>query len=1293
MRLCTLAFVGFLALTGATSWGESANIPIRIDSPVPLDEPWPIACGVPFPQGSVKGAGDIFVVDGQGKPVPCQVDVTATWFADRSARWALVHFAGRPDGRYTVRTGAAPAVGEGGLSITETAQGVALATAGAEFFVGKDDALPERASMAGRALIQDSGRGAYVVDQKGRVARLGGPSSAMETRFLARGPWWTVIRKEGWYVTDQGERLARGVVWLRFHGGAASVKIVHRLVLTEDTNTVWFKDIGLDFGAPAGGDRQVAFAASRDAAAAPVAARLGPKDSAWMLQEDFPHFMSTASRFVIRRKTASGEEELASGAACGDWMDAWSEGGGVTVVLRHLPEQFPKELEAAPGRLTARLWAGRSGRELDFRASTLAREYWGEWSRRSSLTPEELDSVPSNAQASAKTHTVWLLLRLDQNPAGAARRAHAAAGRVLALADPAWVCAGDYLGPPCLAKDSARYPREEAYISDMFDRIALPQKVFPLTGYIAWGSGPAVRHQWDPQAKRHFAVWWRINGLVDYHMRRNVWALYARSGERKYFDWGENFNRFAGDFNMHHWDCGDDAKGTRKVKGGFAATEGLPKGCPLADKGPAASPGAMPFYWGWESAKPGGSGADVLNYLHQFYMTGDWDVWESAADFGEAVKKHDFLQTPAPAWGGGFMELRCLTGLYSMTWDETLGKMTRNLARLAVDPDAPTGVAGHFYKASRSAFSLIDYVRLVDDPRVRKAFLKMVDYMFRFQLADQPMDYQSGSAAVFAAASQMSGDPKYMRNAWSSVANVLEDHKQTLAQALAAGGDSPPFPYLAAHYNYYPLVGMPALLRVRERYQGQLSPLPLVTKSFDSTANAWAVFEKPAGRAVELEAFFFLVESEEAAPVVLGPDLTPVAGVEIVEKEKGILDRVVPTHKCYMRVRLPAGLPAGQYRLGHKDRGPFVVIAGNVDKIVLECPEGFWLSMESIESPATWYFRPDPGQPVRLFVNRPVPVLLPSGEQAKDVNDRVAGDLELLGGGKDGLWSVRYPSTAFVRFGNVPPVAAYLSPERYFKPERLVPAEPRPAFEKPPAAGSYKPGRFGQALQLGGRTVANVSRGAGRPDGGYERFPGMTGTLEFWFQPAWTATDLVFDPNIRRQIGLFSAGDVFLEYHRLQTAENQAKFNFICGKNTIKFKGNYARYGNSARVYPKAGEWMHVAATWDVDLTKKYGVWHRHFHVFVNGKKYDWMGGWPDIIRADGLVKRYEIVVPEQIALGPGDGAFDELRISDSVRYTEDFKPADQPFAPDAHTRVLAHFDGSGDTAVGGEPFVVQKAK
>lgn len=45
-------------------------------------------------------------------------------------------------------------------------------------------------------------------------------------------------------------------------------------------------------------------------------------------------------------------------------------------------------------------------------------------------------------------------------------------------------------------------------------------------------------------------------------------------------------------------------------------------------------------------------------------------------------------------------------------------------------------------------------------------------------------------------------------------------------------------------------------------------------------------------------------------------------------------------------------------------------------------------------------------------------------------------------------------------------------------------------------------------------------------------------------------------------------------------------------------------------------------------------------------------------------------------------GRIDELRLSDVIRYTENFTPPIEPFAPDEHTRLLLHFDeGEGETA------------
>jgi hypothetical protein len=52
------------------------------------------------------------------------------------------------------------------------------------------------------------------------------------------------------------------------------------------------------------------------------------------------------------------------------------------------------------------------------------------------------------------------------------------------------------------------------------------------------------------------------------------------------------------------------------------------------------------------------------------------------------------------------------------------------------------------------------------------------------------------------------------------------------------------------------------------------------------------------------------------------------------------------------------------------------------------------------------------------------------------------------------------------------------------------------------------------------------------------------------------------------------------------------------------------------------------------------------------------------------------------LALGPWSGTYDELRFSRVIRYAQDFAPPRQPFADDADTLQLFHFDqdlrGSG---------------
>lgn len=1271
-QIMSLIVFLLIALLNSSLLAESKTIPLKTDNPTEYKGEWLLTCGVPFPKGELFETKRLRVLNQRNEVIPCQIDVTGTWLQDKSIRWVLLNFKGKLADSYMLEV--TDDIQENPVTgITIVDEGDLLVDTNARKFVIKKDN------------VLFDGSQAFLIDNKGRKAVLGGKKGEVETRILTKGPKWTVVRKEGWYVTDgDNERIARGIVWMHFYGNSPYVKIVHRLVHTEDTREVWFKDVSISFDTRLSGRSKATFSTNKDTDIRSL--ELNNGEDAWIMQDDFPHFMEKRSHFSLTK----GEDEIVSGDACGDWCDVSSGKEGLTVVLRNLAEQFPKELGATTEKITVHLWSGRSGKELDFRAKTLVKDYYQEWADYCSLSREDLENVPSNAQSSAKTHTIWYMPhkgRKFKNPES--NPAYVASKRILMMPDPKWVCATDVISLGLSAKDEKKYPKAELYISDFFDRVIFPNKVVPFTGYIGWGANPAPRTLRDKKTGKYYVVWWRIAGLVDYHLRKNTWELYARSGERKYFEYGERFNRFAGDFNMHHWDTEDAELGTRKVKGGFARLY-VPKKTFLAERGKAGNPGALPFYWAWESGLPGGSGADVSNNIIQFYFTGDWDVWEYAESFGEAVKKYDFMQYSEIGWGGGFTNLRYLLALYSMSWDPALGNMVRNLAKQNMDVNAPNGISekmrpNPLYKVARVSTAVLEYCRLMDDKNSKEIFYKIADYQYRFQLDKRAIAYQSGSSMYYPMAYILSGDKRFYQICDGVLENEIADFKLTLKDELKIGLDKlERFPARPPHYSYFPFIGIPALMKMYNSvdYKDYLT-LPVVADKGDFSENTWAVFKKKSGEPVDLEILFNVAQSEKLEVRLFNEDLIEITDFNILKKEKRFeYPYLKGVRYFYTKIRIPAELPGGIYRIGQKNRGGFTVVGSNADNCMLECPEGFWISNKGISSPVKHYFKVgDQQKDVELFVNRPVTIVRSDGTRAVDRNGNVVGNLVLPVEGKCGFWYIKFEGYAYVKFNNVPPVISYLTPKRFFTIEKFMPVVHKDK-EVSDDKEIFVDGVFGKGLQLTNKNYVSIPRGTKLSESLYEQFPGYKGTIEFWFRPNWSVFDRTLEQHIRYTVPLFNAGDVFLQYE-LKLAENShAKSNIElwCGHRTYVFKGRKSRFGNYGRYYPREGEWTHIAATWDIDLEENYGVWHSHFYVFINGVKHEWLGGVPAQLRAEGKVKNFTMgTINEMIKLMPANGTFDELRISDIARYKDDFEIVREPFAVDKNTKALMHFDDSLD--------------
>ena len=205
----------------------------------------PVTLGVPFPAGALWDADRVRVVNRAGELLPHQKEVTGLWAPDGSIKWmrfdtlvtsqdgCFVEF-GQPSGNVAPSTP---------LKVIERGDRVIVDTGPARYVLAKGTSPVQEVWLDGKRVASSaSTRGLYVVDQTGRYAQASAEEEDMKVE--ARGPVASCVRFEGWYTTPDGERLARHITRVECIAGHAAAKVTHTFVLTQDTNEVWFKEIG-----------------------------------------------------------------------------------------------------------------------------------------------------------------------------------------------------------------------------------------------------------------------------------------------------------------------------------------------------------------------------------------------------------------------------------------------------------------------------------------------------------------------------------------------------------------------------------------------------------------------------------------------------------------------------------------------------------------------------------------------------------------------------------------------------------------------------------------------------------------------------------------------------------------------------------------------------------------------------------------------------------------------------------------------------------------------------------------
>ncbi|MFN2352530.1 MAG: hypothetical protein ABR497_11360, partial [Kiritimatiellia bacterium] len=741
--------------------------------------------------------------------------------------------------------------------------------------------------------------------------------------------------------------------------------VTHSLIFTEDTNELWVRDYGLEFRTP-DKPKNLTFALHEPAPVDALGVRGGSAymetvsldevqnfailfsgpyagrqrhltlpfegDEIYMLQESYPHFLERQFRAVIasvprseaapsRRTDILGDNLwmhhwLENAEVAGDWADANYGGFGLSVVTPHLAQRFPKEIAFDSDGVRVALWSGRSGRELDFRAVTLVNEYWGRWTEnrgrpRGPQNSTTLAKITSNAQGAARTHDVWLLPHTGE-PSDQILKARASAASYppLLQADPVWLCATEAFGFPMHPQDPEQFPETEDALREHWDRVMHGHNQgLRRTGFIDWGATQTLSH-----ANRFF----RLFPSADYGFRASSWILYARSGERRYYDLAVQNKQFVGDWRIVHWPAGKKRMGERPA--GDATT---------------------PMYWGDGSGSGLYSGKTFITLHMDYYLHGDEYGREMMRLVGDAYRK----RWAEGDFDGSFSSLRTSSMLYMHTWDETFKDMAEQAANLLMDLDNPVGLNdkiryGIYYKISKEwIWPLYLYYKATGDEQAREVILRAMDDKFRFFYSSN----QTFRLILFAEAYNWTGNPAYL----SLVKLMVEQ----------------PFFSLFGH-NFF--LGAPSALHVIANADKPIAPFPVlavtrmqnsvVTSDFTGVGIMEHTFieadtlppilvRKPVDKPVNLSIYVRVSDDmgEMTEPVAVVARHKPDGGraavdnVHIVKQQRFKTKNPGRWHprRWHFYLTLPADLPAGDYAIAFPEAATIVVLESDAQGVSL----------------------------------------------------------------------------------------------------------------------------------------------------------------------------------------------------------------------------------------------------------------------------------------------------------------------------------------------------------------------
>ena len=530
-------FVTALASLGNVKVANAkASIPIGVeDGSNTLRQGFPVRLGVPFPQGAFSTSAPTRLLSPDGQSVPAQFCVMNVW-PDKSLKWMQVDFQAdcpaddfvfyRLDlGNGIPSAPAAPPLARVEGDTVELNTGPMLVRIGrkgvavpGEVFLDRND--DGKFAEDERVILGSQPDDVWWQGEKGQgySMRIDGEGSGIfepGVTIESNGPLSAIVKVQGWYADESGNRPAYGEVRIEAFRGKPFLKIWHQVTFTGSPWHDRLASYGLKVRVRPGLYNEVRY--DLDGQSVKTAGLSA------LYQESADRATVTAKGALLHTgRRASGAVAL-EGAP-----------DSLLVFHRELWQRFPKKIAAntATGELAIHYWPGEAGVH-DFAPYE---EYW----------------IPSSSSAEACGTGASRTQELVFDLSGLVDVTRAAAVHdepVIACTPPKWVRETGVLNN-LHPYDPEAYPDIERCIHLIFDLYNRHREIFKLYGHWDYGT---LHNYWMVSLYRWAAVGRWANIGNEENIVQAPWLCYFRSGDRKFLKFARIWTRHLMEVQSIRW--------------------------------------------------------------------------------------------------------------------------------------------------------------------------------------------------------------------------------------------------------------------------------------------------------------------------------------------------------------------------------------------------------------------------------------------------------------------------------------------------------------------------------------------------------------------------------------------------------------------------------------------------------------------------------------------------------------------------------------------------------------------